>query len=101
MKISEIIRGVLDLLDRAEQQEPTASVEIKTPVTASDEELTRLKQVAGLTGSSTYTSEPNPQYAGMDAVTASGTDINKSKNPADIRTNAPSMYPDWQARMRG
>lgn len=101
MKISEIIRGVLDLLDRAEQQEPTASVEITTPVTAEDEELARLKQIAGLTGTSTYTTEPNEQYASMDAVTASGTDINRSKNPADIRTNAPSMYPDWQARMRG
>jgi hypothetical protein len=102
MKISEIIRGVLDLLDRAEQQEkPEMSVEINTPVTAEDEELARIKQIAGLTGSSTYTSESNPQYAGIDAVTASGTDINKSKNPADIRTNAASMYPDWQARMRG
>jgi len=101
MKISEIIRAVLDLIDSAEKKEPEVAVKIETPVTASDEELTRLKQIAGLTGTSTYTSEPNPQYAGIDAVTASGTDINKSKNPADIRTNAPSMYPDWQARKGG
>ena len=101
MKISEIIRGVLDLLDRAEQQEPEVSVRIQTPVSAEDEELTRLKQIAGLTGTSTYTTEPNEQYADIDAVTASGTDINKSKNPADIRSNSISMYPDWQARMRG
>lgn len=100
MKISELIRGILDLIDQEQQQKPTASVEIKS--TEPDiEELARIKQIAGLVGNSSYTTEPSEQYSDIDAVTSSGTDMNKSKNPADIRGEHPSMYPDWQARMRG
>lgn len=41
---------------------------------------------------------PEEEYAGVDAVTGSGDDIHKSKNPADIRVKDPSIsheIKDW------
>lgn len=41
---------------------------------------------------------PEEEYSGVDAVTGSGDDIHKSKNPADIRVKDPSIsheIKDW------
>lgn len=98
MQISEIIRAVLDTLD---QIDPNQCVPDDQPIGYTDADIPRLKQIAGLLPNgemSVLANEPNPQYADLDAVVASGDDINKSKHPADIRTNAPSMYPEAQWR---
>lgn len=110
MKINDIIRSVLDLIDQHEEsdavvpavanpEEPTIVVDIQK-TSNDDEEIARMKQIAGLltAGPAEYANEPQESYADVDAVTASGTDLNKSKNPADIRTNAPSMFPAAQWR---
>ena len=40
---------------------------------------------------------PRPATLDAKAVFSMGDDVHKPKNPADIRTNAPSMYPGHQA----
>lgn len=104
MKISELLRGLADLIDQ-ENKGPTMAVQISAPVQAevapqTEDELARMRLLSGLigTGETQYSNSPEEMVGDLDNVTASGTDLNKSKHPADIRTNAPSMYPDWQAR---
>jgi hypothetical protein len=47
-----------------------------------------------------FENSPGENYVDMKTVFSMGDDLNKPKNPADIRTNAPSMYPGFQAGMR-
>lgn len=107
MKISELLRGLADLIDQ-ENQGPTLAVQIDAPVEIppqphDQDELARMRMLSGLIGSGNtqYSNSPEEMTGTIDNVTASGTDLNKCKHPADIRTNAPSMYPDWQARQGG
>lgn len=98
MQIAEIIRAFLDTLDKID---PEQCVPDDQPIGYTDADIPRLKQIAGLVPNgemSVLANEPNPQYADVDAVIASGDDMHKSKHPADIRTNAPSMYPGAQWR---
>jgi hypothetical protein len=102
MKITDIIRSVLDIVDRAEetqQREPQMSVTIAKQ--AEPDELIRIKQIAGLMddGNKQYTNSPNEKVADIDAVTVGGTDLNRSKNPSDIRVQHPSAYPGHQHRV--
>lgn len=99
MKITDIIRGILDLIDAdQENQEPKQAL-IVPDIAAQEDELARIAQLAGLnTDKDVYNNQPDPQVRSVSAVLATGTDVNKSKHPADIRTNAPSMFPDFQAR---
>lgn len=98
MQIAEIIRAFLDTLD---QIDPEQCVPDDQPIGYTDADIPRLKQIAGLIPNgemSVLANEPNPHYADVDAVIASGDDVHKSKHPADIKTNAPSMYPGAQWR---
>jgi hypothetical protein len=98
MKVSDIIRAVLDLVDSQEPQ-VVASVQVAPANTSADDsELLRMRQIAGLIGSGEveYTNSPEEKYAGIDAVTASGDDVHRAKNPADIRGNSISVYPGIQ-----
>lgn len=47
-----------------------------------------------------YANEPVEVVIPTSTLLAAGTDANKPKNPADIRTNAPSMYPGFQAGVK-
>jgi hypothetical protein len=98
MKVSDIIRAVLDLVDSQEPQ-VVASVQVEPVDTAADDgELLRMRQIAGLIGSGEveYTNSPEEKYATVDAVTASGNDVHRSKHPADLRGNSISIYPGIQ-----
>lgn len=102
MKITDIIRSLLDLVDRADEpveQAPQMSVNITTQ--SDPDDLVRIKQIAGLIddGDKQYSNSPNEKIAGIDAVTASGTDVNRSKHPSDIRVQHPSAYPGHQHRV--
>lgn len=110
MQINDVIRGVLDIIDAVNDQ-PEAQVIVAAPVEdavsmpgteiqTDDAELVRMKQIAGLmgTGEGEYSNTPDEQIADISAVLATGDDVHKSKHPADIRTNAPSMFPGFQAR---
>lgn len=97
MKITDIIRSVLDLVDSADQSEPAMAVVVSTePDTAQDDaELVRMKQIAGLlgTGDTEYSNSPEEMIAPIDAVLASGDDVHRSKHPSDMRSDSVSLYP--------
>ena len=97
MKITDIIRQVLDIVDAVEQPEPKMAVVVSTePSPAEDDaELVRMPQIAGLigTGDTEYSNSPEEMTAPIDAVLASGDDVHKSKHPSDMRSDSVSMYP--------
>jgi hypothetical protein len=97
MRVAEVIRNILDVLDTLDQYEQ----EEQAAFSASPydkEAAIRTQQIQDLLDKtpSSLANSPNEQYADINAVIASGTDVNKSKHPADIRTNATSMYPSKQ-----
>jgi len=98
MKITDIIRGVLDLIDGAEapEQEPVIAIAIDVEPEA---ELMDMQRLAGILADPEFANEPNAIVAPLGAAFPAGDDVHHSKNPADIRTNAPSMFPGYQARM--
>jgi hypothetical protein len=67
-------------------------------ITAEPEaDLMDMQRLAGILADPEYANEPNTVVAPVAAAFPAGDDVHHSKNPADIRTNAPSMYPSWQA----
>ncbi len=102
MKITDIIRQVLDIVDAVDQPEPKMAVVVSTePGPAEDDaELVRMRQIAGLigTGDTEYSNSPEEMTAPIDAVLASGDDVHKSKHPSDMRSDSISMYPNHQHR---
>ena len=99
MRVSDIIRNVLDIIDQAEapEQEPAVAIAVEIEPTAGLQDMQRL---AGLVNDTEYANEPNAVVAPLAAAFPAGDDVHHSKNPADIRTNAPSMFPGFQAGMR-
>lgn len=110
MNISDIIRGLLTKLDTIQQPEPTATIVIAQEpegelsplsITGDDEELARMKQIAGLIPvecDAEYANEPQEQYASIDSVTKdAGGGLNGPKHPSDIRGDHVSLYPAYQA----
>jgi len=96
MRITELIRGILDVIDGADRPQPDDSVEDKG---YSDADIKRFKQIVDLADQSEvvpeYANEPNAQYADIDAVTqdAGADSWQGTKHPADIRGEHPSLYP--------
>lgn len=99
MKITDIIRTVLDIVDSAPNQaEPKV---VAAPVAAdADSELARIMQIAGLLPTdscSVYANEPQEKYAEISAVTVlAGGGVNGPKHPHDLRVKDPSIYPGQQ-----
>ena len=93
MRVSEIIRSILDVIDRAEAaDQPEQPVE---DMGYADADIKRFKQIAGLKTDSEYSTTPNEQYADINAVTsdAGADNWQGEKDPADIRGEHPSLYP--------
>ena len=101
MKITDIIRGVLDVIDRAEapEAEPVLAIAVAAEP---EQELADMQRLAGLldVAEPEYANEPNEIVAPIGAAFPAGDDVHHAKNPADIRTNAPSMFPGFQAGMK-
>ena len=98
MRATDIIRQVLNMIDSIEtnmaqgKEEPVVSVEIEA---GTDDELARMKQIAGLMSSSEtqYSNEPQERIAGIESVTTdAGGGVNGPKHPADIRGEHPRLY---------
>lgn len=89
MRATEIIRGVLDLIDQVECAQQQSAQE---PVQGSFAQV-----FAKL--STGYDNSPDPQIQGVDSVTTAaglgGT--NGAKQPSDLRSNTVSLYPNFQA----
>jgi hypothetical protein len=94
MRITELIRGVLDIIDGVDQNQTTDP----SPSAYKDTDIKRFKQIVDLAdqGQPTeYSNTPKEEYASLDAVTVdAGADgLNGTKHPADIRSDSVAMYP--------
>jgi hypothetical protein len=106
MRAQELIQAILSLIDQTQepQQEPMIAISLdaeqEQPGDVYDDELRRMKQIAGLQDPgemSPLSNAPNPQYADVDAVTVdAGGGPNAPKHPHDIRVKDPSAYPNQQ-----
>lgn len=99
MKATDIIRDVLDLIDKIEcgpAEEPVATAVIQTGVDSN-----RFKHIYALLTAErdqTYSNSPGEVVAPVNAVTVdAGGGWNGPKNPADLKSNSISMYPAFQA----
>jgi hypothetical protein len=106
MRATEIIRGVLDLIDQldcAQQSEPeiVAIAPVEEPV-QTGVDTNRFKQIFDILSaerSQMYDNSPAEVVAGIESVTThAGGGWNGPKNPADIRADSVSMYPNFQAK---
>lgn len=107
MRATEIIRGVLDLIDQVEQdQQPEpiaviAKAEVE-PGNELDDNVRRFKQIVDLVSGqqdpAAFANEPDEKVADIDSVTVdAGGGWNGPKHPADIRGEHASMFPFFQA----
>ena len=97
MKITDIIRGVLDLIDGAEAPEQTPAIAVAVEVEP-QEQIADMQRLAGILADPEFANEPNEIVAPVGAAFPAGDDVHQSKNPADIRADSISMFPAWQAR---
>lgn len=104
MKATDIIRGVLDLIDRIDHNESGIS---DVAIVVSPEEqiqtgvdTNRFKHIYAMldaerSSPTMYDNSPNEIIASLDAVTKdAGGGWNGPKNPTDIRADSISMYPN-------
>ena len=106
MRATEIIRGVLDLIDQLEcNQQPEPEVVAIAPVEEPIQtgvDTNRFKQIFDMLSSQQtqmYDNSPAEVTAGIESVTTNaGGGWNGPKNPADIRSDSVSMYPNFQAK---
>ena len=95
MRATEIIRGVLDLIDQLECNQQPTTVD---PVGGVFAQLFAQMTEPGAEPHG-YANSPDTHVQGIEAVTtAAGLGgLNGAKNPADIRSDSVSMYPNFQA----
>lgn len=95
MRATEIIRGVLDLIDQIDCQDTQEP--IQTGV-----DTNRFKQIFDLLSNDheqMYNNSPAERVASIDSVTVdAGGGWNGPKNPADMRSDSISLYPAHQHR---
>lgn len=106
MRATDIIRNVLDLIDQIDcpAEEPAVAVAV-TPVeepVQTGVDSNRFKQIFDILSaerSQMYDNSPAEAVAGIESVTTNaGGGVNGPKNPADIKSNSISMYPNFQAK---
>lgn len=109
MKITDIIRAALDIIEKTQSVEEPATEPVQVAAEPDADcceptvdELIVIQRLAGTAGATEpdYANEPEIIVAPTQAAYPSGDDMHYSKNPADIRTNAPSMYPGYQAGVK-
>lgn len=100
MRANEIIRSVLDLIDTIENSQELAPTVVE-PVDDIDcnDETRRFDQIIDLLNSDyqqMYDNSPAEAIASIEAVTSNaGGGWNGPKNPADMRADSISMYPNY------
>jgi hypothetical protein len=96
MRAQDIIRAVLDLLDKSE--EPSGSVEVTTDMPPEEGEpiASRFKQIFAMLNNPSegrLANSPNEVVADIEAVTTdAGGGVNAPKHVDDIRTAHPRQY---------
>lgn len=101
MRATEIIRGILDIIDSIDTEEPAAMAAIVEPTSAAHgDDVNRFRQIFDLLNSEyvqMYDNSPAEVVAGIESVTThAGGGWNGPKNPADMRSDSVSMYPNYQ-----
>jgi hypothetical protein len=101
MRVTEIIRNILDLIDQIDNKPQVPKADEAVPTDQFyDDEIRRLRQIADLDNNqqvTQYSNTPKEEYAGIEAVTtAAGGGPNKPKHPHDIRVKDPSQHPNQQ-----
>ena len=108
MRATEVIRGLLDIIDVIDDATPSDSGcdcggecgcgnDDHSVMVASndDDELRRFKQILGLVGndSEAYANSPDERVSDLDSVTIdAGGGVNGPKHPADIRGEHPRLF---------
>lgn len=93
MKVSDIIRQLLDTMDRIEQDQETQAYKDRA-----NDDVARFNQVKDLIPQGPdlrqHANEPEVRYASVASVTTdAGGGPNAPKHPSDIRSASTSMYP--------
>lgn len=93
MRVQEIIRSILDMIDNAEQEQKIPAPNEEVPNEQFyDDDVRRFRQIVDLAdqGQETeYSNTPKEEYASIEAVTtAAGGGPNKPKHVDDIRGNS-------------
>lgn len=102
MRATEIIRGVLDLIDQVEcaqqaEPQPQAMPDEDVRTTGVDLPFKQIFDILSAERDQMYNNSPDPVVAGIDSVTKdAGGGLNGPKHPADIRANTVAMYPGAQ-----
>ena len=99
MRVQEIIRSILDMIDNAETTAATPRPDEEVPNEQFyDDDVRRFRQIVDLAdqGQETeYSNTPKEEYAGIEAVTtAAGGGPNKPKHQDDIRGNSFRVHGD-------
>lgn len=105
MRATEIIRSILDLIDHIDieqQTEEPSAVAVITPEQPIDDcgdDPNRFRQIVDLLTAEygqMYDNSPAEVVAGIESVTThAGGGWNGPKNPADMRSDSVSMYPNY------
>lgn len=100
MRATEIIRGVLDLIDQVECAQIQQEVEQEPILGPFAQLFAQLSAEPVETPSaSIYDNSPNPHVKDIDSVTtAVGLGTLGASSPSDIRSSSVSMYPNYQAK---
>jgi hypothetical protein len=105
MRATEIIRDLLDVIEKIENEE--LPVEIEQPAStanmtaATGVDQNRFRQIIDLLAQKPqmYDNSPAEVVASIDSVTVhAGGGLNGPKHPADMRADSVAMYPGFQAR---
>lgn len=102
MRATEIIRSILDLIDHIDIEQPSEPQITSIDVVDQEPRDNRFRQIVDILTSEysqMYDNSPAEVVAGIDSVTKhAGGGWNGPKNPADIRADSISMYPNHQHR---
>jgi hypothetical protein len=103
MRATEIIRDILDLIDHLDSDSQTSSSQqqatnkIQTGVDSN--RFLQIFDIISADKDTMYDNSPAEVVAGIDSVTVNaGGGWNGPKNPADMKSNSISMYPNYQHR---
>ncbi len=106
MKITDIIRGILDLADtslniQTQSDSLPSDIEIDTNLVDVDQtDSSEIDEIAKLAGVSRASTTPSEIVFPLSSAYPAGDDVHQSKNPADIRSDSFSMYPGYQAEKK-
>lgn len=106
MRAVEVIRGVLDLIEKIDGIPSEADIHPASAnaTVATGVDQNRFKQIVDLLTHQhqMYSNSPAEVVASVDSVTVhAGGGLNGPKNPADIRADSVAMYPTFSAQNKG